>query len=1426
MQQQCQFRVLLEARLCPGALSHTPPPPRRPASSSDPSTRAATPLPSPVLGVQHRLALTYALPSGEQQASSLLASALPPARPESAAAESANMQPAADSRAEAPAGIDGAALRPNVLQWKAEHIIAVDEALVRSWAGSHAALPIALKAASRTQLPPPAEAAADAADAAAGQSVAKPAAKAGGKALAGDTAQDEGMELWGTDSSWAGSLDCAGLLLGDSKAALQIPVRGGVVPPELVAFESVTVAVEVWTLPAALPELSPAEAKAAAAKAKADPKAAAAAQEAALAALPPQQKCKLLPDELAGKLCPLVITPVKASRLPSSPATTQQLDTQCHPVSLSLRIPLQGSQISLPAQVLPWQQAGNFAVRKVRFSGSVVVLAADLDMDELLLAVQESTMAVESAKSLTPDKPPAAGKPGKPGTAAAAAQSPPPKQDVQLQAEQQPPEPAPQAAAAAEYVCGVAKCNLASLAKGYRRVECVAALAPLTAVRGAAGLDWRTRPGRYMEAESTLKVVVRTAVPLTDALAAQQQAALRPYGRAVFCMAYADTEMLHLVEGTMRRLNAGVLGLDRTPGELARQKAAAAAAAAAAAVAEAEAESRSAEGASSQRSQRSRRLASASSRPASTGAGTAAGKANVAGSSATTEPWGAPGLSVQVLQALSTYKLSDEQAADPELDVLTGFQLVDGQERMIVVEGLADKAMKVMAQLATKLLQDKASRAEAAQSVAERYGQRRVLLNQAARYKRRLFAAFGPSLWIIKLRASLTTIEGQASSFAAGKVRPECVEGLKRVLGLRRVAWARQVDSMMLMPTSAQMGLIDKRFGGALSKEDVLGMVPEPLVQFDKAAVGGGTRNTRRSLSRAGTSRASTARSGSIQGSTSVGGSTQGGTMSMAATCAAQSIAATQHPADLQSENSTEGGRTGAEPVVECWNDEFLVAKAHADALRGRENWLAHNRDAVRQLERGWPGKITSSIRGAASTEHSHLREQWAAWNPQRAAAQDLQHRIEAGEVSYEDTVQAAVQHKGEVLPGTVSPQEATRRGWYAHSGPFKWPAPKAAQMFNQHPKRPSQARIDDLAEPWTDSYSPQAPEEFAAPFQSIAVASSLFTKDPEYWKSVHLVGQGLARERQEAKQRELDAWKAKVVVADTCFHSTLPRRRKPSQMDTVQPILHDPPAKLGFKISQAPKAPYSIFLGEPYRDGSKPKPPPGKEANKHLLSQGMPQSDFHRFIKSFHSSVYNPALAHGSQIYQPGIGLNFHFDKDEHCMKERHEMLHPELSSILYLTGSENPEQQLGPTVILDQLFDIEHGPVPDNPTGCVLAWPAANRYCIFDGRLGHGEINLMSGEEQGQLRPVADSCQPTSKPSQSRIPALRVQPGTTPLLVDDLCAAVWPGKAAAHSLRLDHPGYELFPLDEDSFQQEDGMLQTAAALVPAEDSSASDDE
>ena len=69
---------------------------------------------------------------------------------------------------------------------------------------------------------------------------------------------------------------------------------------------------QVFTAPAPLAVLSPAEVKAAAAKAKADPKAAAAAAEAAaaLAAVPPEP-CSLLSPALAAQLNPMIFTPCK-----------------------------------------------------------------------------------------------------------------------------------------------------------------------------------------------------------------------------------------------------------------------------------------------------------------------------------------------------------------------------------------------------------------------------------------------------------------------------------------------------------------------------------------------------------------------------------------------------------------------------------------------------------------------------------------------------------------------------------------------------------------------------------------------------------------------------------------------------------------------------------------------------------------------------------------------------------------------------------------------------------------------------------------------------------------------------------------------------------------------------------------------------------
>ncbi len=103
------------------------------------------------------------------------------------------------------------------------------------------------------------------------------------------------------------------------------------------------------------------------------------------------------------------------------------------------------------------------------------------------------------------------------------------------------------------------------------------------------------------------------------------------------------------------------------------------------------------------------------------------------------------------------------------------------------------------------------------------------------------------------------------------------------------------------------------------------------------------------------------------------------------------------------------------------------------------------------------------------------------------------------------------------------------------------------------------------------------------------------------------------------------------------------------------------------------------------------------------------------------------------TQTYTQGRGLAFHVDKDEHAMKTRGEMINPRYSSVLYLTGGEQGGSDgrlrvQSPTVITDEHYDQERRrmvPV-DFPTESCLVFPKANRYLVFDGRAGHGVLDL----------------------------------------------------------------------------------------------------
>ncbi|KAK9806368.1 hypothetical protein WJX72_011734 [[Myrmecia] bisecta] len=190
-------------------------------------------------------------------------------------------------------------------------------------------------------------------------------------------------------------------------------------------------------------------------------------------------------------------------------------------------------------------------------------------------------------------------------------------------------------------------------------------------------------------------------------------------------------------------------------------------------------------------------------------------------------------------------------------------------------------------------------------------------------------------------------------------------------------------------------------------------------------------------------------------------------------------------------------------------------------------------------------------------------------------------------------------------------------------------------------------------------------------------------------------------------------------------------------------------------------------------------------------------------------------------QVYQPGKGLAFHFDKDEHMMAEQHVMVHPITSCILYLAGG-SEDTRLGPTVIIDQQYDNEQGrAVPEHPARCALVYPLANQLCWFDGQLAHGVLD----SPQDGLRVTmlinwwAARPQDTHRVTPADI--VKVPPGDEPIMVDDLLESYGisvVGPNAVHVIAMEHQGYELYPMaDENSLDGSYDRFKTAAAFVPA---------
>ncbi|XP_067938136.1 uncharacterized protein FLJ43738-like [Watersipora subatra] len=167
---------------------------------------------------------------------------------------------------------------------------------------------------------------------------------------------------------------------------------------------------------------------------------------------------------------------------------------------------------------------------------------------------------------------------------------------------------------------------------------------------------------------------------------------------------------------------------------------------------------------------------------------------------------GLDSLSPVVLDAaLSTYKLSAEQQTRKDLDIVTGFQLMDGKRHLFILEGLAEKAIQMVWARMSKPKEGV-----------------KVLYNSDLTFSRRLYGALDVDLTRVKLHEPIDMIVQQPLLFVRDMVPRHCFTALTKLDQLVNCADMRAASHNHLFPSADEIVSMSREFGVPLTADDLI----------------------------------------------------------------------------------------------------------------------------------------------------------------------------------------------------------------------------------------------------------------------------------------------------------------------------------------------------------------------------------------------------------------------------------------------------------------------------------------------------------------------------------------------------------------------------------------------------------------------------
>lgn len=524
---------------------------------------------------------------------------------------------------------------------------------------------------------------------------------------------------------------------------------------------------------------------------------------------------------------------------------------------------------------------------------------------------------------------------------------------------------------------------------------------------------------------------------------------------------------------------------------------------------------------------------------------------------------------------LRSYSFSEAELAaakDAKLDVITGFMIIDDDMRLVVLEGLAAPG-KGMQRMFTEFLP----------RVKQNDDQLKIVCNPEVLFPDRIYPEFGPDIRRIRIRDKLKKLAKRPEIYNRKQVEEICFNAVDCIMTLRRAQDMDSTKKLDMYPTAESLNKLELLYGEAITRPDMDGTLRDAFKEnFEKTKL---ATEKRRASSPIVPATPPTDADGTLRGSP---------------TRAAREA---YKPTDCRNPGFEIHLRTRPVHRVDLLAEtKELRAQAWEGMLRRRE----HREEEYHSNLRSVLGEEAYEKSMAAGGPKIFLYSQQSknfkaqAFNVLRdRVAQDKNATYTFSQDFVSQTV--CVVDEDQLVKNAKAESKAamlTAKG-------FQYPKPKTRAELLLHPQRPSEARIEELKEPFRDildvrpgadsetrdptlralekGFKTQIPSDglfgalkpvtFERPFELKLVGDrtklprGLLTggtePDPAAFRSVHLGGENQARIIQEAADQEKREWAAKVVV-DTLSVQVggFKVRDKPIQMNRTQDILHDEPKR------------------------------------------------------------------------------------------------------------------------------------------------------------------------------------------------------------------------------------------------------------------------